>query len=123
MSKRVVVIDDNHWQGDSFSRTLQKAGYRVAIARDGHRAIDVIDDSRPDVILLDMILGDTTAPALLHELQSHHDLATIPVIVVTNIAERVPYEYLVDYGVVAVLDKTKLDPEDIVIEVRKASNG
>lgn len=115
-----MIVDDNRWQSDNFSRVLSRAGYAVGVAHDGYQAIDLIGDSHPDAILLDMILGGTTAPALLHELQSHHDLAHIPVIVITNIAERVPLEYLADYGVVAVLDKTTLDPEDIIVAVRDA---
>jgi CheY-like chemotaxis protein len=73
----------------------------------------------PDAVILDFLLTGQNALALLHELQSHSDLASIPVILCTNSASDIAADELVAYGVVAVLDKTTMYPDDIVAAIRK----
>lgn len=114
---RVLIIEDDFWLGSVFKRAVERAGHQAALIGDSRQAIDSIDDDPPEAIILDLLLGHTTAPALLHELQSHHDLAKIPVLLVTNIAERVDAELAKQYGVRAVLDKASVTPERLVSEL------
>lgn len=117
--KCIVVVEDDAWLGASFERTLKKAGYEVHLATDGPAAIDIIDEVAPDGIVLDILLDQSTAPALLHELQSHHDLANIPVLLVSNIADRVDKATIARYGVRDVLDKADLTPDQLVAKVKE----
>jgi DNA-binding response OmpR family regulator len=117
--KCIVVVEDDKWLGAHFVRTLERAGFEVYLATDGPGAIDVIDEMAPDGIVLDVLLENSTAPALLHELQSHHDLANIPVLIVTNIADRVDPAVIKRYGVHDVIDKAELTPDQLVKEVQK----
>jgi len=56
--------------------------------------------------------------ALLHELQSHVDLARIPVIMISSMAERLEQKKLAHYGVRQVLDKESVTPEGMLQAVR-----
>lgn len=116
--KCIVVVEDDAWLGANFVRTLEKAGFEVHLATDGPTAIDVIDEMAPDGVVLDVLLENSTAPALLHEMQSHHDLANVPVLLVTNIADRVDPKIIKQYGVRGVIDKAELTPDQLVREVK-----
>ncbi len=120
MTKSIVIIDDDTWQASHLERVLRRAGYKTSQVNSGRAAIDVIDDEQPDLVILDLLLGDATAFALLHELQSHHDLARLPVLLITNVADRLDGVRLEEYGVVQVLDKLAIEPQDVVIAARKA---
>lgn len=121
MTKRILLIDDDTWFVEQMARTVKKAGYEVALAHNGIEGIEQIDTARPDVIILDFFMPGPNGLVLLHELQSHSDLAAIPVILCTNSAADVAPEDLVQYGVRRVLDKTTMEPADVVAAIRKVT--
>ncbi|MEP6710722.1 MAG: response regulator [Candidatus Saccharibacteria bacterium] len=119
MSKlKIVVVEDDALLAKHMMRTLQKEGYEVHHAAHAIDAIETIDEVIPDVIFLDILLIGSTGLVLLHELQSHADLATIPVIVCTNLADQTSLKALSPYGVRRVLDKATMTPDDIPAAVR-----
>ena len=120
MSKqKVLVIDDDTWMNDIYTRSLERAGYAVSVATNAIEGMDSIDNTKPDAIVLDLFLPGPNGVVLLHELNSHDDLASIPIVVSSNNASDVPPDSLHAYGVAAVLDKSTMTPEDTVAAVRK----
>lgn len=120
MSQRIVVVEDDVWLSEHYLRVLRREGYEVYHAPHAITAIEVIDQAKPHAILLDVLLAGTTALALLHELQSHADLADIPVVLATNLADQIDIEDVKSYGVKRILDKATMHPEDIAAAVRGA---
>lgn len=120
MSERVVIIEDDMWLAEHYMRVLRREGYEVYHAAHAIDAIDVIDRAEPHVLLLDVLLTGTTALALLHELQSHADLADIPVVLATNLADQINIQDVKSYGVKRILDKATMHPEDIAAAIRGA---
>jgi len=120
MNERVVVVEDDVWLAEHYMRVLRREGYEVYYAPHALGAITVIDQAQPHVLLLDVLLTGTTALALLHELQSHPDLAAIPVVLATNLADQIDIEDVKSYGVKRILDKATMHPEDIAAAVRGA---
>lgn len=121
MSKKcVLLIEDDAWLRDSFQTTLEHAGYEVTVAGNALTALDEIDRRRPDAIVLDVFLPGPNGLQLLHEMRTHPDLGTIPAVIVTTSAEYFTDTDMASYGVVRVLDKTRLRPHDLVAAVGKA---
>ncbi len=118
MNERIVVIEDDAWLAEYYMRVLRRAGYVVYHASHALSAIDIIDDAKPQAILLDVLLTGTTALALLHELKSHSDLAAIPVVLATNLADQIALDDVASYGVKRILDKASMQPDDIAAAIR-----
>jgi CheY-like chemotaxis protein len=118
MSQRVVVVEDDVWLAEYYLRVLRRAGYETYHAGNALSAIDMIDDVRPHAVLLDVLLTGTTALALLHEMRSHEDLADIPIILATNLADQIVLEDVKGYGVKRLLDKATMYPDDVVAAIR-----
>ena len=116
----ILIVEDDDWLAEQYGRVLSEAGYMVEFAPHALAAMDAVDTVRPDVILLDLLLAGPNAFTLLHELQSHTDLASIPVIMCTNSADQIAAEDLAAYGVLQVLDKATVLPHEIVAAVKKA---
>lgn len=114
---RVVIVEDDIWLAEHFVRVLEGAGCEAWFSTHAAHAIDLIDEMKPDVIILDILLTVTTGMVLLHELQSYGDTAAIPVVVCTNSAEEFTAKLLRPYGVRRVLDKTTMQPDDLVAAV------
>jgi len=120
MTQRVVVVEDDVWLAEHYLRVLRRAGYETYHAGHALGAIDIVDDVRPHAILLDILLTGTTALALLHELRSHADLSDIPIVLATNLADQISLEDVSSYGVVRILDKATMHPDDVVASIRGA---
>ena len=116
--KKILVIEDDPWQAEHTIDVLAKAGYKVSHARDALEALDILDQQKIDLIVLDMFLPGPNAFTLLHELKSHQDLAQIPVVIFSTQAEYT-LDTLKPYGVVDLVDKTTAKQGDLVSAITK----
>lgn len=117
---RVLVIDDDQWLVDVYASTLSAAGYTVERAGNVFDAIEAIDRYKPNVIILDLFMPGPNGIVLLHELRSHSDLLIIPIILISNSANDLKAKDLAPYGVIQLIDKTIMQPGDVVAAVKKA---
>jgi DNA-binding response OmpR family regulator len=111
---KIVVVEDDILLFRHYERILKRADIKAYHATHALEAIDVIDEIHPDVIVADMLLTGSTALPLLHELQSHDDLAKIPVVMITNLAADISLDTLKPYGVKKLLDKMTMKPNDLI---------
>ncbi len=116
--QKVLIVEDDEWLVEQYMRVLSSAGYNVVSVSNALSAIQAIDDFQPDAIILDMLLTGSTALALLHELQSYGDTGIIPIILCTNIANEISLKNLRPYGVMQIIDKTKMKPDDLTVALR-----
>ena len=114
----VLVVEDDRWLSEQYSRVLTKEGYKVTLTSHALAAIQAIDDIHIDAIILDVLLTGSTAFTLLHELQSYGDTGAIPVVLCTNLTDGLLLEDLKPYGVKRILDKTKMVPNDLAAALR-----
>lgn len=115
---RVLVVEDDRWLAQLQTDILKGAGHEVSIASNAIEAIDAIDGFKPEVMVLDVLLTGSTAFALLHEMQSHPDIASLPIVLCTNMADALDLDTVKHYGVKRVIDKTTMQPEDLVAAIR-----
>ena len=57
-AETVLVVDDNEAKCYVLSRWLARAGHRVLTAATGMEALAVVEESRPDLVILDVHLPD-----------------------------------------------------------------
>ena len=120
MSKKplVLLIDDDEWLAAQYRRLLTQAGFAAQSVTNALDGIEAIDRLRPRAIVLDIFMPGPNGLVLLHEIRSHSDLSHIPIILCTNSASELDKASMLAYGVVAILDKTTMKPEDVVTKVR-----
>lgn len=114
----VLVIDDDQWQAEHLAEQLIEAGYRATITAHAPQALAALDDDAVDCIVLDIGLPGVNGMAFLHELRSHADLASVPVVVCTNVS--VTLDELRPYGVSSLLAKSELNHGEIVTAVKRS---
>ncbi len=109
MKKLLIVEDDKNW-ADILCGYAAAVGAEARVVVSGGQAMEMIDNWRPDAIVLDMLLAGETAVALLNELRSHADLARLPIVVCSNAC--VNLADLQPFGVRAMLDKASMRPDE-----------
>ncbi|GEP07411.1 response regulator [Methylobacterium oxalidis] len=84
----VLVIDDDPATRDLLARFLQRDGFKVAAAPDGHAGLEQARALRPRVILLDVTMPRMDGWAVLRALRSDPEFGATPVIMVTVLDEQ-----------------------------------
>lgn len=108
----LLIVEDNQILAENFERIL-RADFSINISHTAGDAVSKIDALLPDLILLDILLSGHSAFALLNELQSYPDTFNIPIVICSDMAENLDEEALRHYGVVHVVDKSKVSPQKL----------
>src|SRR5262245_53013505 len=86
MAARVLVVDDDPTIGEVMRRYFEADGFTVSVAEDGQAALDAVDEVRPDVVLLDLMLPGVDGLTVCRRLRQHH--GQVPIIMVTALGEE-----------------------------------
>ena len=81
--RMVLLVEDEDQLRRVMKDLLEREGYKVAEARDGAQALDEVDRSAPDLIMLDLNLPGIDGYGVLQRLRSRPSTSQIPVIVLT----------------------------------------
>ncbi|MHB1222998.1 MAG: response regulator, partial [Gemmatimonadaceae bacterium] len=98
-----LVVEDEANSRLLLRRSLERAGYSVAEAVDGHEALEQLRRARPSLILLDLLMPRMDGFAFLDELRTHDEWRDIPVVAVS--AKTMTAEDRARLGDTAVLQK------------------
>jgi two-component system NtrC family sensor kinase len=114
----ILLVEDDPWFAEQQYKILSKSGFLVRHVTNGLAAIEEVEDSLPDLLVLDFFLPGPNGMALLHEMQSYADLSAVPVIVCTSSAADVPEGGLKPYGVRKIVDKCTMHPNELAVAAR-----
>lgn len=80
----ILVVDDSLTIRRVTSRLLERAGYRVAIARDGIEALERMDEHIPDLVLLDIEMPRMDGYELATNMRNDSRLKHVPIVMITS---------------------------------------
>jgi len=80
---RILIVDDNSENLEIFRARLSHHGYEILTAQDGEEALATARESRPDLILLDIMMPKLDGIEVCRRLKADHSLPFMPIIMVT----------------------------------------
>src|SRR5436190_21477803 len=108
----LLVVEDDTVLRDLYRVTLSLSNFAVHACDDGLDALHYLDQSRPDVIVLDLDLPRTSGTVLFEEIRARRRADRVPIVVVTGQPE------LPDLQGAAVLRKP-VTPAQLVTAIEK----
>nr|WP_306321857.1 MULTISPECIES: response regulator [unclassified Streptomyces] len=118
-SGRVLVVDDNKVIRQLIRVNLELEGFEVVTAADGAECLDVIDQVRPDVVTLDVVMPRLDGLRTAARLRADARTRSLPIVVVSACTQY-EVESGLDVGVDAFLAKP-FEPGELVRVVRQLS--
>jgi DNA-binding response OmpR family regulator len=88
-SKRVIYFEDDKDMVELVRIILGREGYQVEGVTEGQAGIKAVQQSSPDVVLLDLMLPDMDGWEIYRQLKHDQSTADIPVIVITAKAQSI----------------------------------
>jgi len=79
-TKSILVIDDDSFISQLIKNTLQPEGYDVILAADGVYGMKLMRDTKPDLVLLDIMMPGLDGYQVLKSIRKH---SNVPVIMIT----------------------------------------
>ncbi len=104
-SRTILLVDDEPDLVQLVSVRLQAAGYRVITAGDGQQALDAVKQTRPDLIILDLMLPKVDGYKVCRLLKFDERYKKIPILVFTARAQDGDIRMATECGADAYLTK------------------
>jgi two-component system phosphate regulon response regulator PhoB len=84
----IVIAEDEDALATLLQYNLEKEGYRVLIAGDGEEALIVIDEHKPDILLLDWMLPKVSGIEVCRRLRQKTETRNLPILILTARGEE-----------------------------------
>jgi phosphoserine phosphatase RsbU/P len=86
-TESILLVDDNPTNLQILFQTLEGAGCKLLIAKNGQGALSIAGKALPDLILLDIMMPDIDGYEVCRKLKSNHATADIPVIFLSALGD------------------------------------
>lgn len=96
--KKILLIEDNLQVRENTSEILELAGYQVLTAENGMLGVELAVNSKPDLVICDIMMPVLDGYGTLHMLNKNPDTAALPFIFLTAKAERSDFRKGMEMG-------------------------
>lgn len=117
--KKVIVVEDDEHISKVYEIKLAKEGIDSILARDGEEAIAKIISEVPDLILLDLMIPKKDGFEVLDAIKKVPLLASIPVIVLSNLGQQADQDRALALGANEYLVKVDYPIQEVINRVKK----
>ena len=114
--ERILIADDEALMRQLVADFLRPEGYEVLEAVDGKQALDIFNEQKPDLVLLDVMMPGYDGWTVCREIRR---TSTVPIIMITAKDEEIDQLFAYDLGVDDYITKPFAVPE-LIARIRNA---
>ena len=111
--QKIIIAEDNPALADIYKTRLEVIGYKCYVAHDGQRALELIEQLRPDLVLLDMMMPVVAGDEVLRRMRATEWGKDIRVFIISNLNEQDAPAGLRELGIEGYAVKANLTNDDI----------
>ena len=86
--KRVLIVEDDFQISKVYQIQLEREGIFSILARNGEEAIELLDEARPDLIILDLMIPRKDGFWVLEEVRKNPKYSNIPIVIISNLGQK-----------------------------------
>ncbi len=117
MSARILVVDDETYIVELVKFNLEKEGFQVEVAYDGQEAIQMIEQTNPDLVILDIMLPVMDGLEVCRQLRQDPQYRYLPIIMLTARCEEIDTVLGLEMGADDYIKKP-FSPREVVARVK-----
>ncbi len=87
-NKTILIVEDDVEFQELFAMMLEDTGYRIIRAYDGTEALKKLEEQKPDLIILDILLEAMMGDALFLHLKRVPEYANIPIVITSSFSAK-----------------------------------
>lgn len=116
--KKVMIVEDDEHISKVYEIKLAKEGFATSLAVTGEEAVTKIASEKPDLILLDLMIPKKDGFGVLEDIKKVPELASIPVIVLSNLGQQTDQDRALALGANEYLVKVDYPIQEVVNRVK-----
>jgi DNA-binding response OmpR family regulator len=117
--KKILVIDDDQFFAKTLEAALPAGKYSLISAEDGEMGLEKLQNEKPDLIILDLMMPKLDGTAFLKKLQESKDLPKVPVLVSSNLSSVKKISDVMSMGAVGYVIKSDESLQSIVQDIER----
>ena len=117
---RIAIIEDDQVISQMYRMKFEADDFEVQLADNGKQGVELVEEFKPDIILLDLQMPNMDGSEALSEIRGHDWGKDIPVIILTNLGEEEAPKALRQLGIHSYIVKADLTPRQVVGRVKEA---
>ena len=121
MSK-IAIVEDDVAISQMYRIKFESEGYTVETAENGKLGLELIEDMKPDIVLLDLMMPEMDGEEMLTKLRATPLGKDIKVIILTNMGETEAPASIKEMGVEAFILKANMTPRQVAELVKEHLN-
>lgn len=121
MSK-IAIVEDDTAISQMYRIKFEAEGYSVETAENGKLGLALIEDMKPDMVLLDLMMPEMDGEEMLSKLRSKSYGKNMKVIILTNMGESEAPASIKEMGVEAFILKANMTPRQVAELVKEHLN-
>lgn len=90
----ILIAEDNPDSQQLLQTILEREGFIVTTASDGEKAIDILQEIKPDILVTDLMLPSVSGGDLIRYVRTTAELARIPIVVISAYGDHYEAEAL-----------------------------
>jgi DNA-binding response OmpR family regulator len=118
-NKTILVIEDDLFLMGMYKTKLELEGYKVLTAEDGEKGLKLAATKSVDLVLLDVVVPKIDGFEVLKRLRQGNQPQTMPIILLTNLAQREEVEKGLALGATDYMIKVHFVPSEVVTKIKK----
>lgn len=122
-ARRILVVDDALTVRELQRSILERAGFAVEVATDGHQALAQLSEEPPDLILTDIEMPNMDGFALTEAVRANPLLANIPVLILSSRSDDADRQRGLDVGADGYIVKSGFDETSLLAAVHRLLGG
>ena len=119
MPYKVLLAEDDPFLIDIYSTKFKSVGFDLSLADSGDKVLPKLKESKPDILLLDIVLPGMSGWEALAEIKKDSQFNGLKIIVLSNLGQKSEVEKGIEMGADGYLIKAHYTPTQIVEEIKK----
>lgn len=112
----ILLVDDDAEMLRLYKMILEEE-FDVLTAQNGNKALEVIKESHPELVLLDVMMPNMNGIEVLEHIKANPETAATNVVMFTNLADENYKQAALDKGAKKYLIKSEFEPDDLLKEL------
>lgn len=117
--KKILLVEDDPFVSDIYNTKFREEGFEIEVAADGQDCLNKLEDKKPDLLVLDIVLPKIDGWEILKKIKDNENLKDLKVVILSNISQKEDVEKGLNFGAIEYFIKAHYTPTEICEKIKK----
>jgi DNA-binding response OmpR family regulator len=116
---KIAIVEDDLAIAQMYRLKFEAEGHKVEIAENGKLGLDLCEDMKPDMVLLDLMMPEMNGDEMLEKLRKTDWGKKPKVIILTNVSEQEAPDRLKELDISGFIVKAEMTPREVAEMIKE----